>query len=98
MDRLAKRNWRAGRSAVRGVAWFAGALASAAAVAVGVVLAVVFAATFVVIGLMASALLALMIAAFKARRTVRAPVDADIIEARNIGGHSWIAYGWDGRR
>lgn len=98
MDRLVRGNWTAGRSAIRGLAWFVGAMASAAAVAVGAALAIVFAATFVVIGLMASALLALMVAAFKARRTVRAPVDADILEARNVGGHSWVAYGWDGRR
>jgi hypothetical protein len=25
-------------------------------------------------------------------------VDPDLIEARHIGGHSWVAYGWDGRR
>jgi hypothetical protein len=37
-------------------------------------------------------------AAVRARRTVRPPVDPELIEARHIGGHSWVAYGWDGRR
>jgi hypothetical protein len=72
-----------GRSAFRGLAFVVGAIAWTAAAVVGVVLAV--------------ALLALAGAALSARRTVRAPVDPDLIEARNIGGHSWVAYGWDGR-
>ena len=59
---------------------------------------VVFAASLMVILFMAGVLLALAAAAVRARRTVRAPADPDVIEARHIGGHSWIAYGWDGRR
>jgi hypothetical protein len=90
--------WTPGRSAFRGLAFVAGAIAWTAAAAVGAVLAVVFAATFVVIFLMAGVLLALAGMALRARRTVRAPADPDLIEARNIGGHSWVAYGWDGRR
>jgi len=96
MERPNVSSWRPGRSALRGLAWFIGGLATLSAVAVGAVLAVIFAATFVVIGVMTSALVALSLAAFKARRTVRASADADIIEARNVGGHSWVAYGWDG--
>jgi hypothetical protein len=88
--------WRPARSALRGLAWFVAGLATMSAVVVGLVLAVVFAATFVVIGVMTSALVGLMLAAFKARRTVRAPADSNIIEARHVGGHSWVAYGWDG--
>ena len=95
MDRLTKRSWPA-RSLMRGVVWFVGGVASLAAIAVGAALAVVFAATFLVVGLMAAALVGLSVAAFKARRTVRSSPDADVIEARNIGGHSWVAYGWDG--
>jgi hypothetical protein len=99
MERRNVSNWRPGRSALRGLAWFIGGLATISAIVVGAVLAVVFAATFVVIGFMASALLALSLAAFKARRTVQASTETDIIEARNVGGHSWVAYGWDsGRR
>jgi len=52
----------------------------------------------VVILVMAAALAVLAGAAVRARRTVRAPTDPDLIEARHIGGHSWVAYGWDGRR
>jgi hypothetical protein len=103
MERLARRSWvrkswTPGRSAWRGLAWFAGGLATVAAALVGAFMAVFFAATLVVIAVLASALLALAAAALKARRTVRAPVDAGLIEARHVGGHSWVAYGWDGRR
>lgn len=88
------------RSAFKGLAWLAGALATCAALAVGAVLAVFAAATVVLIALMSSALLALAGLAVRARRTVRArPAgDPDIIEARNVGGHSWVAYGWNERR
>lgn len=87
-------------TARKGVMAIAGLLAATAAAAVGAVLAVVFAATVLVIALMSSVLLALTGLAFKARRNVRAkPVDArdDVIEARQVGGHSWVAYGWDRR-
>ena len=90
--------WNPGRSAFRGLAWLVGGLASAMAVVVGAVLALVFAATFVVITLMSVALLALAGAALRARRTVRARSNPDLIDARHLGGHSWVAYGWDGRR
>jgi hypothetical protein len=90
--------WTFGRSAWRVVARFAGALAWLAAAATGAVLAVFFAASMVLIALMASVLLALSAAALKARRAVRPRADADLIEARHVAGHSWVAYGWDGRR
>jgi hypothetical protein len=83
---------------VRGLAWLGAAIAWAAAAAIGAVLALFFAATVVVISLMAGALVILAAAAVRARRTVRPRADPDLIEARNIGGHSWVAYGWDGRR
>jgi hypothetical protein len=84
----------------RAVALCAGALAGVAAAVIAAVLAVFFAATMVVAAFMASILLALAAAAVRARRQVRAPMaaGADVIEARNVGGHSWVAYGWDGRR
>jgi hypothetical protein len=82
----------------RGLAWLGAAIAWAAAAAIAAVLAIFFAATVVVIALMAGVLLFLAGAAIRARRTVRAPADPDLIEARHIGGHSWVAYGWDGRR
>ncbi len=98
MDRLAQGNWTARQSAFRGLAWFGGAVAWIAAAAIGAVLAVFLTATVVVIGLMAAALLAVAGMALRARRTVRARTNGgDVIEARNIGGHSWVAYGWDGQ-
>ena len=98
MERLKNGVWMPGRSALRSLAWLVGALAWLAAAAIGAVLAVFFAASIIVIALMSSALLALSAAAVRARRTVYARSDPNLIEARRVGGHSWIAYGWDGRR
>jgi hypothetical protein len=87
-----------GTSARKGFATVFGVVAATLAAAVGVVLAVVFAATIVVIGFMGSILLALAGLAMKARRTAKAmPHQDGVIEARRIGGHSWVAYGWDQR-
>lgn len=84
-------------SGLRSLAVVGGALATTAAVAVGAVLAVFAAATVVVIALMSSALLAFTGLALRARRTARAPANG-LIEARNVGGHHWVAYGWNDRR
>lgn len=81
-------------SALRSLAMLGGALATTAAVAIGAVLAVFFAATVVVIAVMASALLALAGLALRAKRA-RARRDDGVIEARNLGGHHWVAYGWN---
>lgn len=91
---------RGAGSAWKGVAWLGGLLATGAALAIGAVLAVFAAATVVVIALMSSILLGLAGLAMRARRTVRAraSADPDVIEARNVGGHSWVAYGWNDRR
>ena len=90
--------WRPVRSTATGLAWLGGALAWVAASVVGAVLALLFAATLVVISLMGMVVLALAGAAVRARRSVREAHDPNVIEARHIGGHSWVAYGWDGRR
>jgi hypothetical protein len=85
-------------SGYRSLAWIAGGLASVAAAAVGVVLAVVFAASLLVIAIMALAVIAFALMAARARRALRRPAgaaDNPIIEAHNVGGHSWVAYGWD---
>ena len=83
----------------KGLAWFGGALASLAAVVLGTVLVVVFAASLVVLALMGAGLVLFALLAARARRTLRkarAPQDGPtILEARNVGGHSWVAYGWD---
>jgi hypothetical protein len=85
-------------SALRSLAVVGGTLATAAAVVVGAVLAVFFAATVAVIALMASALLAFAGLAMRARRTARARARTDgLIEARHLGGHHWVAYGWNER-
>lgn len=89
------------RSAFKGLAWVAGLLATCAALAVGAALAVVATVTVVIIALMSSALLGLAVLANRARRTVRAKAQSSepgVIEARNVGGHSWVAYGWNERR
>jgi hypothetical protein len=89
-------------SALRSLAVLGGLLATIAAVVVGAVLAVVFAATVAVIAVMASALLGFAGLALRARRTAqsrtgRARTDG-VIEARHLGGHHWVAYGWNESR
>ena len=86
-------------SALRSLAAVGAALATAAAVIGGAVLAVFAAATVAVIAVMASALLGFAALAMRARRNVRARRRAtDVIEARHLGGHHWVAYGWNERR
>ena len=84
----------------RSLAALAGAICTVIAAVVATVLAVALAASVVVVALMGGALLFLATLAMRARRTARtrpAP-GPQIIEARNVGGHSWGAYGWDRRR
>lgn len=84
----------------KSLAALAGAICTLVAAVVGTALAVALAASVVVIALMGGALLFLASAAFRARRTAKAPQDPgpQILEARHVGGHSWVAYGWDRRR
>jgi hypothetical protein len=89
----------------RSLAALVGAVCTVIAAAVGTALAVALAASVVVIALMGGALLFLANMALRARRTVRSrPVAAkadpgpQILEARHVGGHSWVAYGWEHRR
>lgn len=84
-------------SAFRSIAMLGGALATAAAVAVGAVLAIFAAATVVVIAVMSSALLGLAGLAMRARRSASPKAEDGVIEARNLGGHHWVAYGWNDR-
>ncbi len=60
-------------------------------------LAVFFAATVVIVGVLGLALLGLGAFAYRARRSLRRP-EPGVIDARHVGGHSWVAYGWDQRR
>ena len=85
-------------SALRSFAVLGGMLATTAAVAIGAVLALFAAATVVVIAVMSSALLALAGLALRAKRTARQRArDDGVLEARNLGGHHWVAYGWNER-
>jgi hypothetical protein len=87
-------------SGFRSIAWMGGALASLAASLLAAVLALVFTASLVVIAVMAAALVAFAVLASRARRALRgaaSPADPQLIEAHNVGGHSWVAYGWDRR-
>ena len=77
------------------LAWVGGVVATVCAAAVAAVLAVVFAASLVVIVLMASVLLVFAGLALRARRTMRRNSQTDNIEARHMGGGSWVAYGWE---
>ena len=81
-------------SALRSLAVLVGLLATTAAVIVGAVLAVVFTLTVTVIAIMTSALLGFAGLALRARRTATARADG-VIEARHLGGHHWVAYGWN---
>ena len=96
MDRLTGAS--ASGSARKGLAWIGGFIATAAALTIGAFLALFAAATVVVLALMTSALLALSGLALRARRTVRARNEPGVIDARHVGGHSWVAYGWNERR
>ncbi|UAL12004.1 hypothetical protein [Caulobacter segnis] len=84
-------------SPLRNLAWIAGALATSAAVVIGAVLAVVFAATVVVVGFIGSALFGVAAFALRGRKPGKPQADDGLIEARNVGGHSWVAYGWNER-
>ena len=64
-------------------------------------MALVFAASIVVIALVASALLVVAGLALRARRARMARAkssDPGLIEAHQVGGHSWVAYGYERRR
>jgi hypothetical protein len=50
----------------------------------------------VIVGVLGLALLGLGAFAYRARRSLRRP-EPGVIDARHVGGHSWVAYGWDQR-
>jgi hypothetical protein len=80
----------------RGLALVLGALAWLGAAVVGALLAVFCAATVLVIAIMSSVLLAFTVAAVKVKAAVSGSSAPGLIEARRVGGHSWVAYRWDG--
>jgi len=75
-----------------------GALIWAVAATVGAVMALVLAATMVAIAVVAAAPLAMSVAVLRARRSFRAAADPNLLEARHVGGHSWVAYAGNSRR
>lgn len=82
-------------SPLNGIAWIIAAVAWTSAALVGAVLAVAFAAVLVIFAAMSSLLLGLAAGAVKVRRTFGASHEGVMLEARRVGGHSWVAYGWD---
>jgi hypothetical protein len=84
----------------RGYSAILGLVAAAVATIVGVVVAITLALSVVVIGLFGGILLAFASLAMRARRKSKAKPanDPQIIEAQRVGGHSWVAYGWDNRQ
>lgn len=86
----------------KSLALLAGAVCTVIAGVVATVMAVALAASVVVLAVFGGALLFLASLAMRAKRTAKARAKADpgpqIIEARHVGGHSWVAYGWDRRR
>jgi hypothetical protein len=90
--------WGAQRQSAGPLAQVGGALAWAVMGVVGAVAAAVIAATLVAVALVGSAALAVAALVLGARRAVRSGADdRDVIEARHVGGHSWVATGWQGR-
>jgi hypothetical protein len=77
---------------------FASLLAGAAwvvATVIGAVLAAVMALSLAALAIVGAGVLTASGMLLRARRKAsRAPAD-DVIEARNVGGHSWVAYGYD---
>ncbi len=84
------------RSGLKSLMWIVGVMATIAAAVLAAVLAIFFAATVVVIGLLSAVMISLGAMAYRARSAMR-PRDPTLLEARHIGGHSWVAYGWDER-
>jgi hypothetical protein len=90
--------WSPHQSAAGGLARIGTVLGWALTGVVGAIVATVVAFAVVVLAVMGSAVLAIAAVVLGARRTTRpAKGDPDVIEARHVGGHSWVATGWQGR-
>ncbi len=63
---------------------------------VAAVIAVFLAIVFFVFAV-ATALMLTFRAAFLRPRRVRPTDSPMVIDAQRVGGHSWVAYGWDGQ-
>ncbi len=90
---------RGGATGMKALAWIGGLLATVAAVIIGSVLTVFAVTTVVVLAIMTSATLAFVALAGRAKNKARArAADDGVIEAHKVGGHHWVAYGWNERR
>jgi hypothetical protein len=67
----------------------------AAAGLVGAALALFLGMMVIAIAAVSSIFLGLATAGLKARRALEPKDESGLIEAHRIGGHSWVAYGWD---
>jgi hypothetical protein len=89
--------WSPHQSAVGGLARVGTLLGWALTGLVGAIAATVLAFAVVILAVVGSAALAVAAVVVGARRTRSAQGDSDVIEARHVGGHSWVATGWQGR-
>lgn len=80
--------------ALMGFVRLGGVIARLSAGAVAALLAVVFTAALAVVAVMGMVLVGLTAAALRNRGVTRSS-DPNLIEARHVGGRSWVAYGWD---
>lgn len=87
--------WSPTPSLGRAVGVAGAVLAWTAAGVAGLLIAFTVAAALVVAGVIGAAALAFH-RAWPHRRPVHADND-DVIEARHVGGHTWVAYGFDQR-
>jgi hypothetical protein len=81
--------------ALKALAWLGGLLATGVAAVFAAILAVFVAAAVLALAMTAALFLGFTSLAMRSRRGVSAKADPDLIEAKNVGGHSWVAYGWD---
>lgn len=78
--------------ALSGLAGLAALVVTGLVLVIGTVLAVIFAATLALVMALATTLLGMTALVLRMRRRPQ-PVQ---LEARRVG-HTWVAYGWDGR-
>ena len=80
------------RSPWRGVTWLVGGLVALIAATIAVLAAVAFFVFAVV-----TAVVLMVRGAFRRPGRERPSEGPLVIDAQRVGGHSWVAYGWDGR-
>jgi hypothetical protein len=88
--------WKPSRPSLLARIAAAGAWTGASLVAAAVV--IVFAATLVAVAMAGCGMLAAWVLVRRLGRPAKPRSgEPDLIEAHHVGGHSWVAYGWDGR-